>query len=304
MRELSIILLTKNGGDLFEDVLRGLFACDGIAEAEVLMIDSGSTDHTLEHAARYAPIRVHRIPPADFGHGRTRNLGARLATGRTLVYMVQDATPATRDFLRRLTAPLAEPGVTAAFGRQLARPWTNRIEKLFMAATYSDKRQVRAYSGSGPLRMKDVFFSNVCSAIRRDVWEEIPFDEALIMSEDQQWARRALQAGHRIIYEPTAAVYHSHNYRLKELFQRNFDSGVSLVGITEDSAAQMIGYELRYLASGVRALAASGDTATIPYFFAYEATRVAGFACGQRARLLPTVVKRRLSLHRYHWGCG
>jgi GT2 family glycosyltransferase/SAM-dependent methyltransferase len=301
LKELCIILLTKNGGDLFEGVLSGLFSCDGIAEAEVLMIDSGSTDRTLEYAARYAPLRVHRIPPAEFGHGRTRNLGARLTTGRTLVFIVQDATPATPDFLHRLTAPLAAPGVAAAFGRQLARPWTNRIEKLFMAATYPSEQQVRAYTGSGRLRMKDLFFSNVCAAIRRDVWEEIPFDEALIMSEDQQWAKRALQAGHHIVYEPAAAVYHSHNYRLKEVFKRNFDSGVSLVGIADDTMAEMAGYELRYLANGVRALAASGDAAWIPYFFAYEATRVAGLACGQRARLLPTPAKRMLSLHPYHW---
>src|SRR5688572_12288043 len=107
--DLSIVLLTKNGGELFDDVLAGLFRCDGILETEVLMIDSGSTDGTLERAARYPHIRVHTIPPAEFGHGRTRNLGVRLTARPVVVFLVQDATPATADFLARLTAPLAEP---------------------------------------------------------------------------------------------------------------------------------------------------------------------------------------------------
>ena len=103
---ISIIILTKNGGNLFQEVLAGLFACQGIDEAEIILIDSGSYDLTLEYAARYPKIQVHRILPDEFGHGRTRNLGARLSKGDILVFLVQDAIPTTPDFLIRLMAPL------------------------------------------------------------------------------------------------------------------------------------------------------------------------------------------------------
>lgn len=299
--DLAVVILTKNGGDLFAEVLAGLFACDGIFEAEVLMIDSGSSDRTLEYAARYPHIKVHRIPPNEFGHGRTRNLGAGMTSRPLIAYLVQDATPASTDFLAQLIAPLCEEDVAGAFGRQLARPWTNRIERIFLENTYHDRREVRTLTRSGPPGIRDIFFSNVCSVIRRNVWERIPFDESLIMSEDQMWAKQALLAGYRLVYEPRAAVFHSHNYRLKEVFKRNFDSGASLAGITRDTVKSMVGYEIRYLASGVGDLARSGDVLSIPYLFAYEATRAAGFAAGWRAHLLPRSVKRGLSLHKYHW---
>ena len=297
----SIVILTKNGGPLFKEVLAGLFACEGILDTEVLIIDSGSSDSTLTYAKEYPHIRIHEIPPAEFGHGKTRNLGARMTKGSIIVFLVQDATPATPDFLKRLVAPVSQEGFAGAFGRQLPRPWTNKIEQIYLEHTYPDGREVRACSEERDLGIKSIFFSNVCSAIRRDVWERIPFDESLIMSEDQLWAKQALLAGHRIVYEPAAMVFHSHNYGLKDTFKRNFDSGVSLVGISEDTFAGMASYELRYLASSVKELVRRKSWWWIPYFFAHEAARVTAFAAGQRAYLLPSWAKRKLSLHKYHW---
>src|SRR3972149_6002925 len=105
---LSVIILTKNGGNLFPEVLNNLFACYGIEKAEVLVIDSGSVDRTIEYARLHPKIRLIEIPSFDFGHGKTRNLGARLATGEILLYLVQDATPATPNFLRDLIEPLID----------------------------------------------------------------------------------------------------------------------------------------------------------------------------------------------------
>src|ERR1700687_817738 len=283
---LSIVILTKNGGSLFKEVLAGLFACEGIRETEILVIDSGSTDATLEYVTEYPQIRKQRIPPSEFGHGKTRNLGSRMTTGSIIFFLVQDATPATPDFLKRLTAPIAEDGVAATFGRQLPRPSTNKIEQLFLEYTYPDRREVRACTDPRELGIKSIFFSNVSSAIRRDIWERIPFDESVIMSEDQLWAKQVLLAGHRIIYEPAAMVLHSHNYGLRDVFKRNFDSGVSLVGIAHYTFVDMAGYELRYLASSVRELTRSGSLWRVPYLFAYEATRAVAFSAGQRAHLL------------------
>ena len=300
-RDVSIVLLTKNGGELFERVIDGLMRCDGVRDAEILIIDSGSTDRTLEYARRYPEIRVHEIPPSEFGHGKTRNLGARMTSRPILVFGVQDATPTGPEFLSELVAPLDDPEVAGAFGRQIAYDWTNRIEKMFMATQDPPGTVVKQRKGDGPLCIRDMFVSNVCSAIRRSVFERIPFDESLIMSEDQLWAKSALVAGHKVVYQGSATVLHSHNYRLKEVFKRNFDSGVSLVGVAEDSFFSMVRYELAHIASGVRDLASTGDVLWIPYFFAYEATRAVAFTTGQRAHLLPNRVKRMFSLHKYHW---
>jgi len=301
LSDVSIVLLTKNGGDLFGRVIDGLMRCDGARDAEILIIDSGSTDGTLDHARRHPEIRIHQIPPSEFGHGKTRNLGATLTSRPILVFGVQDATPTGPEFLRELVAPLDDPEVAGAFGRQIAYDWTNRIEKMFMAEQYPPGQVVKQRKGDGPLGIRDMFFSNVCSAIRRSVFERIPFDETLIMSEDQLWAKSALLAGHKVVYQGSATVLHSHNYRLKEVFKRNFDSGVSLLGVAEDSFLSMVGYEISHVWNGVRDLAGTRDFAWIPYFFVYEGTRAVAFTTGQRAHLLPDRLKRALSLHSYHW---
>lgn len=298
---LSVILLTKNAGPQFQEVLTGLLACTGIDQAEVIIIDSGSQDLTLKYAASYPQIQIHRILPAEFGHGRTRNLGARLAHGDLLVYLVQDATPSAPDFLMRLIAPLAHQQVAAVYGRQLPRVSANPVEQFFLQATYPDFPQTRVYDGSQRLTIRSIFFSNVCSAIQRRVWEQIPFDEQLIMSEDQQWAKETLLQGYSIVYEPAATVFHSHNYGLKQVMHRNFDSGYSLRGVVEDSAVRMLLYELNFIREGIKWLKNRGKAGSIPHFFLHEAVRAIGFGLGQKAHLLPAWVKRRCSLHKYYW---
>jgi rhamnosyltransferase len=298
---LSIIILTKNAGPHFQEVLVGLFSCTGIDKAEIIVIDSGSVDLTLDYARCYPQIRIHSISPGEFGHGRTRNLGMRLAHGDILIYLVQDATPATPDFLLRLTAPLANQEVAATYGRQLPRVTANPVEQFFLQTTYPDFLQTRTFAVSQGITIRSIFFSNVCSAIRRSVWNRIAFDEQLIMSEDQKWAKEVLLQGHSIVYEPSATVIHSHNYGLKKVMQRNFDSGYSLRGIVKDSWASMIHYELNFIRAGIKWLRKLGKTSYIPYFFLHEAARSLGFALGQKAHFLPTWVNCRFSLHKNYW---
>jgi rhamnosyltransferase len=299
--EISIIILTKNAGDIFSEVLFNLVSCEDIDKAEIIVVDSGSTDLTKEHAQKYRQIRLIEINPSDFGHGKTRNLGAKLASTDILVYLVQDATPATADFLNRLVAPLADGRVAAVYGRQLPRASAGPVERFFLQNTYPDLPQTKVYDPSHRLSIHSIFFSNVCSAIRRQVWENIPFNEHLIMSEDQQWSKEVLRQGYAIVYEPAVTVLHSHNYGLMKVFQRNFDSGCSLRGVVKDSLAHMIHYELNFLQAGIRQLALSGSSSYIPYLFLHEAARALGFALGQQAHLLPVGLNHRLSLHKYFW---
>ena len=299
--QISIILLTKNAGNIFFEVLDKLINCEGIDKAEIIIIDSGSTDFTKQYAQRYHQIRLVEIDPEDFGHGKTRNLGASLAYSDILVYLVQDATPATTDFLTRLVAPLADQRVAAVFGRQLPRADTNPIEKYFLQTTYPNLPQTRDANSAAYGTIQSIFFSNVCSAIKRNLWEQVPFNESLIMSEDQQWAREILQKGYSIVYEPAAVVLHSHNYELKRVFQRNFDSGYSLTGIVTDSLTQMIQYELNYILSGIKQLNSWSEAVWIPYFFCYELTRSLGFFLGKNALSFPNRMKYDLSLHKSYW---
>jgi GT2 family glycosyltransferase len=153
--------------------------------------------------------------------------------------------------------------------------------------------------------MKTTLFSNVNAAIPKRVWEDFRFAEDIIMSEDQEWSRRVLLAGFALVYEPAAAVRHSHDYTLGAAFRRFFDSGVSaersyLAG--EESARRVLrGSALRYAREEVAWLSHGGHRRWIPYAALYEGAKLAGLVLGTNHRRLPSSMKRRCSALPAHW---
>ncbi|MBI4496866.1 MAG: glycosyltransferase [Chloroflexi bacterium] len=298
----SIIIPTKNGGPEFELTLERCFQQRLDGTYEVMVIDSGSRDGTVERAAR-RPLDLVQIRPEDFGHGRTRNYGATLARGRFLVYLSQDAIPANASWLAELLRPFQDPQVAGAYSRQVPKDNAHPLERFFLASTYHERPEVRDHQGGvrGRWRVRDGFFSNVSSAIRRDVLLRLPFDEGLIMSEDQQWARDAIAAGYRIVYQPSSVVCHSHGYTLLAAFRRSFDSGASLRDITQDSLADVVGGGLGHLGREMVYLAQHGYWGWLPLALPYEGARFLGFFLGRHARFLPRPLTRRLSQYAWYW---
>ena len=92
--DVSIVIPTKNGGHLFEKVLDAVFKQKTEYEYEVICVDSGSKDGTLDVIRKY-PCRLFQIEPSEFGHGKTRNYGASKGNGTYIIFITQDALPAT-----------------------------------------------------------------------------------------------------------------------------------------------------------------------------------------------------------------
>src|SRR3972149_9243519 len=92
-KEASIVIPTYNGGEDFKECLRMVFEQKVNFPFEVIVIDSGSTDGTLDFLTGY-PIRLKQISAKGFNHGLTRNMGMELARGGYVVLMTQDAIPA------------------------------------------------------------------------------------------------------------------------------------------------------------------------------------------------------------------
>jgi len=233
--DISVILLTKNGERYIKEVLNAILSQASPHAHEVILIDSGSTDGTWETASSF-PIRTHRIPPQDFDHGETRNLGARLAspTSNYLVYLTQDATP-LEGWLDNLVQPLrADRQVAGAFGRHVPRPTCSpsmaRLMRTEWEQTGTPERVVKRLTDLGEYEQNQAYFayfSNTSSAIRRVVWEEHPF-RPVDFAEDTEWADRVLRAGHTLIYEPSSRVLHSHNYSLWQQFAQNVDHALAM----------------------------------------------------------------------------
>ncbi len=232
--DVTVVIPTLNGEHYLAEVLDAIAGQDFAGVVETLVIDSGSTDATLEIVRARPAVRLHEIPNAEFGHGRTRNLGARLARGRIIVFLTQDATPAASDWLQLLVAPLDEPGVEAVVGRQIPRPHAfplqkYDIERVFAAQGPLDAPTIVEAAGrSGDALDDATFYSDVNSATHRAfLLDTIPLRD-VPYSEDYAFARDVLEAGYRKAYAPGGAVWHSNDVGVHEYAARMFDETIGL----------------------------------------------------------------------------
>ncbi|MBM4247791.1 MAG: glycosyltransferase, partial [Deltaproteobacteria bacterium] len=230
---ITVAYVTRNGAEWLEGSLRAVRAQSGpFAPPEILAIDSGSTDGTLEILARHG-VRTRRIAPAEFGHGRTRNLAVREATGDVIVFLTQDATPAGAGWLSAMVgALLDDPLLAGVWSRHAPRPGCHPMEwraltefPLFQGLAPDAAPRVAAARGNPdwaahPERFS--WFSNNSAAFRRDVLLRWPFPE-VELGEDQAWARGVLQAGFRTALVPASLVLHSHAHGAWTNLQRHFD---------------------------------------------------------------------------------
>jgi rhamnosyltransferase len=306
-RSVSILIPVKDGGEDLAACFAGISRQRGVADPEVVVVDSGSSDGSVDLARDFG-AQVIEIAAPEFDHGRTRNLAAEKASGEVLVFISQDAEPLGTSWLETLVSRLdSDAGIAGVYGRQLARHDAVPPESYFLDYLYGSTPRVQALDGAAGLSMDTTLFSNANGAMRRDVWEQFPFAEDMIMSEDQEWARRVLLAGWRLAYEPAAAVRHSHSYTLGTAFRRFFDSGVSADRSylpAPGAAAALRGNALRYASGELRWLGRSGNRRWIPYTCVYELTKFAGLQLGRRHRLLGARLSRRLSARPEWWGAG
>ena len=224
---ISVVIPTKNAGSAISACLAGLLSqtlADGL---EILVIDSGSTDDTLERAAKYA-IRIHQIPPGEFNHGDTRNLGTRLAQGEFVVMTVQDARPVDDRWLERMVKHFDDPKVAGVCGQQVVpheldknplqwfRPYSQPVPKkiLFSNPTEFEKLSLAE-------KVDLCGWDDVTAMYRRSVLMEIPF-RRIDFSEDAIWAKDALSRGHALVYDYSARVYHYHSEAFRFRFRRTY----------------------------------------------------------------------------------
>ena len=206
----------KDGGELLQQVLAAAIAQ---GPSELIVIDSGSRDRSPE-IARAAGADLIEIAPEEFGHGRTRNLGADRSTGELICFLTQDAVPVDGWLDAYREAFTLDERVGAAFGPHLPRPGTSPMiarEPTEFFATFSpDGRPALQRRGDAS------FLSNVNACYARACWEQLRFPD-VAYSEDQAFGRAMLDAGWVKVFHPGAAVLHAHDYGPLDFSRRYFD---------------------------------------------------------------------------------
>ena len=201
--KISVIIPTKNPGPQIEELIEKIYAQEIDKEIEVILIDSGSTDGSIEKLT-YWPIRHLQIHPQEFNHGSTRNIAAANARGDYLVFTVQDALPKNKNWLQTLVRPLQEdPNIMATTGNTLPPLYSNGI--------------TQALAQNLPNSIKQL--DNVNSAMRKVAWEKQPFN-SVEFGEDLLWSIEAKKKKWNITHIKEASMYHGHSYTSRTYARR------------------------------------------------------------------------------------
>ncbi|MGO4595425.1 glycosyltransferase family A protein [Leifsonia sp. 2TAF2] len=235
---VTVAVLTYNGEKYIERILKKLRKQDFAEPFEVLVIDSGSTDRTLDIVRSFPEVRLHEIPNSEFGHGRTRNLAAELAHGEFVAYLTHDAVPSNAHWMSELIDPFRRfPQVMAVLGKQVARPRAFPLQKYEIHGMFRhlgpDFGTTLYYAT--PELLKDEatvnvmsYYSDVNSAVRRAfIRDVIPYRDVRY-AEDQMFGHDLIMAGYTKAYAPRAMVEHSNDLTLTEYKDRIFDETVGL----------------------------------------------------------------------------
>jgi rhamnosyltransferase len=196
---ISIVVRTKNEERWIGRCIAALQQQDH-PDFEIVVVDNESADGTTRIVEK-AGCRLLTIADRDFTHGRSINLGVTASRGDLVAVLSGHCIPAHDKWLRRMAMPFRDARVAGVYGRQEPLPDTSDFDKRDLWTTFGlDRRR----------QVQDYFFHNANSMIRRDVWDQAPFNEDLSGVEDRDWARRVLELGYHVVYEPAASVYHFH----------------------------------------------------------------------------------------------
>ena len=317
-RIVTVAIPVLNGAEYLDEVLSAVRRQVIDAELELLVVDSGSNDASLEIAQSHQ-ARIHEIPKIEFTHGGTRNLIMELARGDRVAFLTQDATPEGDRWLASLLEGFdAAPSVGVVFGPHEARPEASHVLKAEMerhfanwgGGTEIDVQSLdRSPQGLSTYRTEPwrfTFLSSVNCCLDREAWKRVPFRE-VPYAEDQLLGRDLLEAGYAKVFHPDARVLHSHHYRSFGFLRRYFDEYRGL--------REVLGYRepagpLRTLRS-IRSLYRSDKAwlrrhgvrgARLAWALAgslrHHTVRLTGAVLGSRAGRLPPGVRRMLSLER------
>lgn len=300
-------------------------------KAETVAPEAGLTETKPRPAGRACRILCN-IPRDSFDHGGSRNLGASFSTAGVMVFMTQDAVPADERLLEKLLVGLGETTEKAgrshsgetkdtkrfgcgeaesaertvaavAYARQLPYEDCKAVERYIREFNYPEKSELRTKADLKIRGIKTFCNSNVCSAYRRDVFDQLGgFAEKTIFNEDMLFGAKAVQADFGVAYAADARVYHSHNLGLSDQFHRNFDNGVSQAEHPEVFAAVSSEKEgMKLVKYCISRMKEDRKLYLVPYFILNCVCRYAGFFLGKRYQKLPKGLVRACSLNKRYW---
>ena len=194
----SIIIRTKDEDRWIKSCLEKVFA-QNYKSFEVVLVDNNSKDNTLEIIKNF-PVKLVQYNEKFFP-GKALNMGIEASDGEYIVCISGHCIPKQNTWLSQLISNFSDDKVAGIYGRQEPLPYSSDSNKRDLWTVFGlDKK----------IQLKDTFFHNANSVLKREIWEKFKFDEEITNIEDRIWGKQVINSGYKIIYEPEASVYHWH----------------------------------------------------------------------------------------------
>jgi rhamnosyltransferase len=224
--KISIVIPVKNGEFWLANLFNCLVQQSLFYQTEIIAIDSGSTDKSINIINQY-PVTLVQIPPSEFNHGDTRNLGVRIAKGKYVVMTVQDAKPSNKFWLQHLLDGFINDNVAGVCGQQIVahKKEYNPVDWFYPVnepsiKSFHFKNREDFENLSGEEKKNICGWDDVTACYRRDLLLKLPFRK-INFAEDLQWASDAILAGYTIVYNSFAQVQHYHDMNKDFAFKRS-----------------------------------------------------------------------------------
>ena len=211
---VSIIIPTFNGGARITSGLDALVQQTMGRDAEILVINDGSNDDTVEVVGRYS--RVHLVNQSNAGPAAARNRGALEARGEIILFTDDDCVPAT-GWLDAMTGPFKDPNLVGVKGVYRSRQ--KELVACFVQIEYEDKYRLM-------FDLPQIDFIDTYSAgFRRDRFLEMKgYDTRfpVACAEDVELSYRMSERGWMMKFIPAAVVYHTHPDTLWKYLKKKY----------------------------------------------------------------------------------
>ena len=237
--ETSIIIRTLNEAGHLERLIQSIHR-QSYKDWEIVLVDSGSTDATLELARKYV-ANIQHVARRDFTYGRALNLGCQHSQGRYLACVSAHVYPVNDEWLGNLVRPFEDPKTGMVYGHQTGR------------SHLSEERHVdRYFAGGSKVLVSEPAGNNANAAVRKDLWVDQPYDESLPGLEDLDWARRVQARGYHVYYAADASVYHSHDESFVRIYRRYRREATAYARIFRTPPHSIFGLVPSYMVSVLR----------------------------------------------------
>lgn len=300
--KVNVYIPTLNAGKIWEEVVKKLTE-QTYPISRVVIIDSGSTDGTLEKIK--GDFELISVDKKDFDHGGTRKMAInRYPDADICLFLTQDAIPANELAIENMVTAFDDhPKLGMVYGRQLPHKDAKTLESHARIFNYPPTSQVRSLKDADKYGIKTISCSNSFAAYRRSAYEQAGgFSSGTILGEDVIIAGRILLNGWDMAYLADSMVYHSHDYSVKEEFKRYFDIGVfhATNSWIFDHFGRAESEGFKYLHSEI-AYVMKRNPASLPKSIFSLFAKWLGYKIGLNHQHFPKSVNRSLSMHKAYW---